>query len=68
MSKTENIFEAIESGNARRIIAVVERMFKKAARAASEQAHAKGIEVRDGRAKDKAAFNPGIRAPGPKDE
>lgn len=55
---SENIFEAIESGEARRIIAVVDPLFKKAARKASRRAHAAGIEVCDGRARDEATREP----------
>ncbi len=54
MPRSENIFEAIESGDARRIIAVVDPMFKKAAREASARAHAEGVEVCDRRARDYA--------------
>ena len=58
MPVPENIFEAIESGDARRIIAVVDPMFKKAARKASARAHAEGVEVCDGRARDEATPKP----------
>ena len=68
MPKPENIFEAIESGDARRIIAVVDPMFKKAAREASARAHAEGVEVCDGRARDEATPKPVARASRPKDE
>lgn len=50
-----NIFEAIDTGDVRKIIDVVDPAFKKAAAAASAHARAKGIEVADGR--------PGPRCP-----
>lgn len=68
MPGSENIFEAIESGDAGRIIAVVDPMFKKAAREASARAHAEGIEVCDGRARDEAIPKPVARAARPRDE
>ena len=46
----KNIFEAIATGDVTRVIAIVDPAFKKAAREASERAHAKGIPVSDGRA------------------
>jgi hypothetical protein len=68
MPMPENIIEAIESGDARRIIAVVDPMFKKKAREASARAHAEGVEVCDGRAGDEATPKPVAKAARPKDE
>jgi hypothetical protein len=68
MPLPKNIFEAIESGDARRIIAVVDPMFKKAAREASARAHAEGVEVCDGRARDEATPKLAARAPRSKHE
>ena len=65
MSISENIFEAIESGEARRITAVVDPLFKKAAREALARAHAKGIEVCDRRAREEAIPKPVIKAQQP---
>ena len=47
-----NIFEAIETGDITAVIAVVDPALKEAAREASERAHAKGLEVADGRVGD----------------
>lgn len=46
------IFEAVATGDAQTIIAVVDPTFKEAAREASERAHARGFDVYDGRAAD----------------
>jgi hypothetical protein len=64
----ENMSEAIKSGDARRIIAVIDPMFKKAAREASARAHAEGVEVCDGRARDQATPKPVATAARPKHE
>lgn len=47
-----NVFKAIATGDVTQVIAVVDPAFKKAAREASERAHAKGIPVADGRANE----------------
>lgn len=44
-----NIFDAIASGDIRKMIAIIGPAFKKAVREASERAHSKGISVTDGR-------------------
>lgn len=68
MPVADNIFEAIESGDAARIIAIVDPTFKKAARDASARARAKGVQVRDGRARVEATPKPVAKAPRSKHE
>lgn len=54
MLESESIFEAVASGDIRRIIAVVDPTIKQAAREASAKAHARNFNVYDGRALEDA--------------
>jgi hypothetical protein len=58
VSEPEDIFDAVASGDAERIIAVVDSTFKQAAREASARAHARGEQVYDGRAGAEAVPRP----------
>ncbi|GLR47626.1 hypothetical protein [Sphingomonas astaxanthinifaciens] len=51
MSRND-IFKAVESGDAHIVAAVVDPVFKQAAREASRRAHGSGLTVYDGRASD----------------
>ena len=58
MSRRENIFEAVATGDARQIIVVVDPDFNRAVAEASARAHARGIAVYDGRASQEASSKP----------
>lgn len=51
MSRND-IFKAVETGDARIVADVVDPVFKQAAREASRRAHGSGLPVYDGRAPD----------------
>lgn len=52
MDRSGNILQAIEDGNSERFLAILDAGFRSAARKASEESHALGLEVADGRARE----------------